>query len=159
MKRFIFISLLVMPFCKGADVPKSWEQATQNISDSDLEKAVELELIHEQIEAIPENLGDLLPCLEKLNLNYNLISAIPDNLRLSEVWALWLVGNRIEYIDPEKIFTQFPNLVYLNLSKNPLTNVDEIRKKVGTRQGFVLNADDIGEKYLPAGRNMKGAKR
>ncbi len=167
MKKLIFISLLVIPFCKAAD-PKahaSWYQALQDIPNKfNLHKKTELFLGDKGIEAIPDNLNSHY--LEHLYLGNNYLQEIPDNLNFPRLTVLSLIGNHIRQINPQ-IFKKFPNLQFLYLNKNPLTqeNVDELRKaavQAGARgdayaQGPIeISADDIGDQYLPEGLDIKG---
>jgi len=136
-----------------------------------------------QIETIPANLN--LPRLSELWLNENLITAIPANLNLHRLETLYLSNNRVETISaninlPElrrlvlinnhiedegidtEIFQRLPHLWYINLNKNPLTQekVNQLRAAAAqTGRDITIIADDIGEQYLRAGINIKGAKR
>ncbi len=89
---------------------------------------------------------------------------IPDNLNLNLLETLYLNGNHIRQIDPQRILEQFPQLTYLNLDKNPLTreNVIALRNAAAeifgaTGRLIQIIANDIGEQYLPEGYNIKGA--
>jgi len=138
MKKLIFISLLVMPFCKAADPDQSWHDAVQGIPN--LQQHEVLFLNNNQIQAIPANLN--LPNLQALHLNNNqiaaipanfnppelrelhlsnnLIQAIPDDLELHELRRLDLSYNDIREVNPARLLEQFPRLEYINLSNNPV---------------------------------------
>ncbi len=153
----MFISLLIIPFCKAADAPESWNKAIKNIPNIHL--AIQICLNHKRIEAMPESLDDF-SLLTDLDLNNNLITAIPGNLYHFKLYSLCLQSNQIEYVDPQ-ILDQFPELLYLDLNKNPLSqeNVNELKEAIEKRIGFILRAEDIGEKYKSASQNIKKAKR
>ena len=132
MKKLLFISLFIIPFCKAADPNASWNLAVQNIANWQQQ--------------------------EVLYLDGNQIGVIPDNLNLPLLLRLYLNGNHIEQVDLQ-IFEQFPNLNYLGLNKNPLTpeNVDALREAAAaTGREIEIFADDIGEEYLEPGKDIKG---
>ncbi len=158
MKKLIFISLLVIPFCKAADPCEKWHQVIQemytipeletfNLSEQeitqiqktfDLQEQEILDLQDRDIDAIPHDLK--LPKLLYLSLDNNKITALP-GLYLPKLRALDLDNNKIGYIAPE-ILQQFPELRVLNVSNNPLTkeNVDQLRE---ARPDLEINADGI----------------
>ncbi len=191
MKKLIFISLLVIPFCKAADPDQSWHQAVKRPPNLDWQQQDSLILDRKRIETIPNNLN--LPNLWQLNLNNNLITAIPgnlnlprlrsfslcnnqitsipdnlnlpnlcsfylsnnritsipDNLNLPRLEHLNLEGNHIDFVS-DNIFKQFPNLIFLWLNKNPLTqkNVDQLREAATkTHPKLKIIADNIGVQY------------
>jgi len=126
------------------------------IENLNFPKLRELFLAYNEITTIPANLN--LPQLQELVLYNNLITAISDNLNLPKLQRLYLHENHIEYVDPQ-ILQQFPQLNYLNLNKNPLTqeNVDKLREAAQqANRNIKIIADDIGEKYLPEGHYIKG---
>ncbi len=156
MKKLMFISLLVIPFCKADDPDQSWYQAVQNKPDWQQQRT--LSLIGKQIQAIPDNLD--FHNLEWLHLNDNQIQAIPANLTAPYLRTLFLGNNSIDYVDPQ-IINQFPRLNRLELNKNPLTqeNVDQLRAAtLQANRHILIVANDIGPQYAYAG-SMKPAKR
>ncbi len=177
MKKLIFISLLVIPFCKAADNDENWNYAVQQRYPDGIEGLVVLKLNHNHIAAIPDNLPqqlqlinlkdneitaipDNLPQqLRFLNLEDNHITEIPDNLP-QQLKVLRLEGNHITYVDP-KILQQLPRLTNLILNKNPLyqKDVDALREAAAAAgQGIIIIADDIGKQYLPDAVNVKPAR-
>ncbi len=177
-QKLIFISLLVIPFCKAADNDENWNYAVQQHYPDGIEGHVTLNLDHNHITAIPDNLPqqlqlislvdneitaipDNLPQqLQFLYLMHNHIAEIPDNLP-QQLKVLRLEGNHITYVDP-KIIQQLPRLTNLILNKNPLyqKNVDALREAAtAAGQEVIIIADDIGKQYLPDAINIKPAKR
>ena len=117
MKKLMFISLLVIPFCKAADDDGSWNRAMQRLSDV-AKQGWYIDLVGKEITALPENLS-LSPNVRELNLRANLIQALPENFNLPNLKLLDLRENQLDYVDP-KIIQQLPNLEVLNLDGNPL---------------------------------------
>ncbi len=137
MKKLMLISLFAIPLfaiplCKAADPYEGWNLA---INDPIMYRLTILELDNKQIVAIPDN----------------------PNLPLVEV--LYLTKNQIEYIDPQ-ILQQFPNLEYLNLNENPITqeNVNALREATAaTHPNLEIVADDIGPQYAYAEDDYDGS--
>ncbi len=146
MKKLMFISLLVIPFCKAADPDQRWYEAVQNRPD--WQQLGILSLIGKELQAIPGNL--IAPNLKELILDCNEIQDIPDNLTLPNLEELYLANNHIYYVNPQ-IFHQFPRLNYLHLNQNPLTpeNVDDLKLAAQqANRNITIIADDIGDEYL-----------
>ena len=76
MKRLMFISLLVIPFCKAADPNASWNKAVENIPSWEEEKY--LTLTRKGITTLPDN--RTLIRLEYLDLQRNPITTFPKRL-------------------------------------------------------------------------------
>ena len=169
MKKFMFIFLLVIPFCKAADVNASWNRAFQSLPDWEREEPTVLRLQHQKIETIPGDLdlpnldilnlcnnqieaipANLPPTLMNLILDHNEIKAIPANLEHFNLISLSLNFNHIDHVNPARLLQQFPNLLFLDLNGNPLTpnNVQQIRD-AATAAGrtIKIKADDIGDQY------------
>ncbi len=128
----------------------------QAIDNLNLPNLLQLHLNNNQIQAIA-NLN--LPNLRGLFLQNNQIQAI-NNLNLPNLQQLYLHNNQIQAINPQ-IFNQLPQLRYLNLNQNPLTqeNVNELRAVAQqANRHITIIADDIGEQYYNAS-HVKPAKR
>ena len=174
MKKLMFIFLLVIPFCKAANPDQSWHNAVQHIPN--WQQQVELSLNNSQIVAIPDNFNppnlEWLyldnnqivaipdnfnpPHLQILDLINNQIVAIPDNFNSPNLQRLYLDNNNIQEINPKRLLEQFPHLVYLNLSNNPLHPAD-IRRLRELAQEAGRNIDIIAENILPEGYGIKRA--
>ncbi len=107
MKKFMFIFLLIIPFCKATD---SWNQAVEPI-------------------------GALFGWdnIETLNLKGASITELPVNPSLPKLKNLYLNKNQLRDVSPT-LFKQFlknlPELRLIDLSNNPLTkeNAKELIK-------------------------------
>ncbi len=130
MKKLIFISLFVIPFCKAADNDndENWNRTVQDPSLYS-EELLGLNLSSQKIATIPNNPNHPEGRVLHLNLSNNLITTVPSNLGFDELQTLTLSNNWIDYLDPEKL-QQFPRLIVLCLDKNPIhqKDVDELRK-------------------------------
>ncbi len=155
MKKIIFISLLVIPFCKAADDANSyerWDRAVRekhsNYNRRKLNFITNLSLLDSHIPAIPDNPN--LPHLTYLNLRDNQIAAIPEKLNLRKLEYLNLQDNDIESVNPQ-ILQQLPSLRFLYLNKNPLTqaNVDKLKEaaEAEAHRKITIIADDTGDQY------------
>ncbi len=104
MKKILFTFLLVIPFCKAAEVSKdsSWFNATQTIEGHDLNPML----------------------METLNLYNTRIESIPRNIQSSKLRWLYLNENNIHSIEPHQLLKQFPKLEELDLSENPISQDD-----------------------------------
>ncbi len=138
MKKLMFISLLVIPFCKAAQGGHTWNEVVKSIPDYRVAKSLNLD--NKGIIAIPElinypflealflsnnqleTLHDLIFFykLKRLYLDHNKLSEIPGTLRLDKLEELYLSNNKFKYIDPN-IFKQFPRLKLLDVRNNPLS--------------------------------------
>ncbi len=175
MKKLIFVSLLVIPFCKAADPDQTWKEAIEKkfqryLQQPDLQKVNTLDLSEKGIEAIPNKLSlasltvfnlnenELkaipsnlnLPQLVKFNLGWNQIEgAFPENLELPNLVELNLSWNQISYINPKTLFKQFPSLRFLTLIGNLLTqdNIQQIKKEAEkiNQQIEIVNAHHYSE--------------
>ena len=117
MKKLMFISLLIIPFCKAADVPESWKRAIEGISNN-IEQHTSLCVMNRQIKAIPVNLG--FPHLKSLNLKRNQIEAIPEDLNHPGLEEIDLANNQITTV-PHNL--KLPLLRTLILDNNLLTAI------------------------------------
>jgi len=126
----MLISLLIIPFCKAADPDQSWNQAVQHIPNWQQE--------------------------EVLRLYNNQIVAIPDNFEAPNLQWLLLNKNQIDEINPERLLEQFPHLVYLNLSNNPLHPAD-IRRLRDLAQEAGRDIQITADNILPEGHGIKKA--
>ncbi len=127
MKKLIFISLLVIPLCKGAaSVPESWTNALKRKNISNVLQSKSLMLSGQGITALPDPL--YLPKLQVLDLSNNPITALPKRLMTSNLKRLYLSDTDIKYIDPQ-ILEDVPRLKHLNLLGTKVTkqNVDMLK--------------------------------
>ncbi len=163
MKKLMLISLFFIPCCKAATGPEweskgkeeedtsSWEWAKWNEAVQEAHGPVrqgvkQLRLFELGLTAIPASLN--YPQLEGLELDRNLLTAIP-NLDLPQLQDLYLQNNQIEDIDPQ-ILQKLPELVYLNLSDNPIPQekVNALRQAAAqTHPNLRIRADRIGIEY------------
>ena len=130
MKKLIFISLLIIPFCKAADnADENWYRAVQNIPNWRKERT--LDLPYAQIQAIPADL--IFPNLKMLLLDHN----------------------QINQVHATRLLKQFPKLKVLDLSSNPLhpADIENLRRAArAIGRPITIIANDI----LPEDRNIKG---
>ena len=166
MKKLMLISLfIIMSFCRAVDTYESWNRAIQQYQPIELEQKKFLKLEGKQITEIPAftlhqlsvlNLNDNLlteipaliaPHLQNLFLDDNLITEIPAaGLTFSQLKSLDLVNNQIENVDHEAIL-QFPELMILELSRNPITpeEVDKLKQTLKkTHPNLLIVDNDVG---------------
>jgi len=173
MKKLIFIFVLVISFCKAADIDVGWLNAVQGIPD--WQQEANLHLNNNNIGAIPDNFNPLNlqlldlsnnnivaipdnfnpPNLQLLVLSNNNIGAIPDNFNSPDLQYLYLRNNQIEEINPKRLLEQFPNLIYLDLSDNPLhpDNIRDLREEADAAD---RNIEIIADNIRPEGQDIKG---
>ncbi len=132
MKKFMFIFLLVIPFCKAADTDnENWNRAVQDPALYN-EFCRQLNLSSQGITTIPINPNLPGVQVDHLVLRDNLITTIPNNLRLgllANLRTLDLSKNWIYRLDPEAL-KQFRRLEMLSLSENPIPkkDVDDLKQ-------------------------------
>ena len=132
MKKLIFVSLLVIPFCKAAD--DIWYQAIKD--QPNIRQQLGLNLMSKGLTTIP-NLD--LSNLRTLILSNNKLTSFPDNFNLHSLRNLYLDKNDIKYVDPN-ILSKLPNLEDLDLSNNPITRENVAKLKAeATRLGCHVN--------------------
>ena len=151
----MFIFLLVIPFCKGADPDESWKKAMQSKSDFD-KRFWSLDLSKEEITDLPENLS-LSRDVKELDLAENLIRALPE-LNLPYLELLDLSDNLLDYVNPD-IIQQLPRVQVLNLRGNKrLTqeNVNALEEKAAARTGRYKYVRILADPDLPT--NIKGSE-
>ncbi len=110
MKKLMFICLLIISVCKGAD---SWDQAVQDIPDWQQREV--LDLLFKQIDALPANFNPLQ--LRVLDLSHNQLIALPANFNPLQLQFLYLDHNRLGALPAN--FNP-PQLEYLYLNNNGL---------------------------------------
>jgi protein NUD1 len=81
-----------------------------------------LELANCGLQELPENMGQLMPNLRSLNLNFNAISHLTPLRFIPRLKKLLAVGNRLaDSTAAIEILTEFPHLTLLDLRDNPIT--------------------------------------
>uniref|UniRef100_A0A0K0G511 LRRCT domain-containing protein n=1 Tax=Strongyloides venezuelensis TaxID=75913 RepID=A0A0K0G511_STRVS len=90
-----------------------------------LENIVTLLLDRNLITEIPSKALINIPTLEQIGLSVNKIKTINDGLNLPVLKSLSIEANQIKSISPNA-FPGTPNLIYLYIGSNQLTNIDEI---------------------------------
>ncbi|KAF7547689.1 hypothetical protein G7046_g8929 [Stylonectria norvegica] len=81
-----------------------------------------LELANCGLQALPENLGQLMPNLRTLNLNLNAIRDLSPLRFIPRLKKLLAVGNRLaDSTSVTELLTEFPHLTQLDLRDNPVT--------------------------------------
>lgn len=163
MKKFmLIIPFIITSFCRAADTYESWNLAIQQYQPIEQKRFLKLE--NKQITEIP---AVALPQLSWFNLNNNQITTIPsliapqlqgiflDNNQITEIPVLDLdfpdlkyldlVNNQIENVDPKAIL-QFPKLIILELSGNPITSekVNKLKQELKkTHPNLTIIARDV----------------
>uniref|UniRef100_A0A0N5CE01 LRRCT domain-containing protein n=1 Tax=Strongyloides papillosus TaxID=174720 RepID=A0A0N5CE01_STREA len=90
-----------------------------------LENIVTLLLDRNLITEIPSKALINIPTIEQIGLSVNKIKTISDGLNLPVLKSLSVEANQIKSISPNA-FSGTPNLIYLYIGSNQLTNIDEI---------------------------------
>ncbi|PNH45041.1 hypothetical protein VD0004_g2727 [Verticillium dahliae] len=81
-----------------------------------------LELANCGLQSLPENLGQLMPNLRSLNLNFNAIADISPLRFIPRLKKLLMAGNRLaNSTQVTEVVTEFPHLSKLDLRDNPMT--------------------------------------
>lgn len=99
-----------------------------------------LELANCGLQNLPENLGQLMPNLRTLNLNYNAVSDLSPLRFIPRLKKLLVSGNRLmDSTSVTELLTDFPHLARLDLRDNPIT------------QGFYPPVQVLVSKETPGG--------
>ncbi|KAM0285805.1 hypothetical protein ACHAQH_001267 [Verticillium albo-atrum] len=81
-----------------------------------------LELANCGLQTLPENLGQLMPNLRSLNLNFNAIADVSPLRFIPRLKKLLMAGNRLaDSTRVTEVVTEFPHLSKLDLRDNPMT--------------------------------------
>lgn len=81
-----------------------------------------LELANCGLQSLPENLGQLMPNLRTLNINFNAISDVSPLRFIPRMKKLLAAGNRLgDSTSVTELLTDFPHLTQLDLRDNPMT--------------------------------------
>ncbi|KAH7320808.1 hypothetical protein B0I35DRAFT_427809 [Stachybotrys elegans] len=81
-----------------------------------------LELANCGLQALPEKLGQLMPNLRTLNMNFNAVSDLSPLQYIPRLKKLLAAGNRLtDSTSVIKLLTEFPHLTQLDLRDNPVT--------------------------------------
>ncbi|KAH6896584.1 hypothetical protein B0T10DRAFT_474649 [Thelonectria olida] len=81
-----------------------------------------LELANCGIQSLPENVGQLMPNLRTLNLNFNAISDLTPLRFIPRMKKLLVAGNRLaDSTTATELLVEFPHLTQLDLRDNPVT--------------------------------------
>ncbi|KAG5660988.1 hypothetical protein KAF25_002631 [Fusarium avenaceum] len=81
-----------------------------------------LELANCGIQALPDNLGQLMPNLRTLNLNFNAIRDLEPLRFIPRLKKLLVAGNRLaDSTQVTELLIEFPHLTQLDLRDNPVT--------------------------------------
>lgn len=111
-----------------------------------------LELANCGLQRLPENLGQLMPNVRTLNLNFNAISDLAPLRFIPRMKKLLVAGNRLaDSTTVTELLTDFPHLTQLDLRDNPVTLgfYAPLQVLVSTKDGgeaadpFALPAADV----------------
>ncbi|KAK7414655.1 Protein nud1 [Neonectria punicea] len=119
-----------------------------------------LELANCGIQSLPDNLGQLMPNLRTLNLNFNAVSDLAPLRFIPRMKKLLVAGNRLaDSTTVTELLLEFPHLTQLDLRDNPVTIgfYPSVQVLVSTdRAGFVdpfmLPDGDVGRDEMYASR-------
>ncbi len=163
-----------------ADLVLWWKRIEAIPADLNLSNLHSLDLLGNNIKAIPDltsliNLRQLglninqikaIPALNlpsnlvTLQLNNNKINAIPASLELDKLRSLDLSFNHIKKFNPKRLLQQFPQLNYLNLNRNPLTqeNVTALRNAATAAYREIEIVSDVIRPEAEEGLYIKGSE-
>ncbi|KFA74690.1 hypothetical protein S40288_03952 [Stachybotrys chartarum IBT 40288] len=119
-----------------------------------------LELANCGIQALPANLGQLMPNLRTLNVNFNAISDLRPLRYIPRLKKLLAAGNRlVDSTAVIELLTEFPHLTQLDLRDNPVTQgfyapiqVLVPTDRVGIADAFTLPDVEVGRDAQYASR-------
>jgi protein NUD1 len=120
-----------------------------------------LELANCGLQSLPESLGQLMPNVRTLNLNFNAISDLSPLRFIPRLKKMLAVGNRLaDSTTVTELLTDFPHLAQLDLRDNPVTLgfYAPLQVLVPTKEGgevadpFVLPPADVERDELFATR-------
>lgn len=81
-----------------------------------------LELANCGLQALPESMGQLMPNLRTLNINFNAISDLSPLQFIPRMKKLLAAGNRLaDSTSATQLLTEFPHLTQLDVRDNPVT--------------------------------------
>ncbi|KAF7551998.1 hypothetical protein G7Z17_g4638 [Cylindrodendrum hubeiense] len=119
-----------------------------------------LELANCGIQSLPSNLGQLMPNLRTLNLNFNAVSDLAPLRFIPRMKKLLVAGNRLaDSTTVTELLIEFPHLTQLDLRDNPVTlgfypsvQVLVSMDRTGFVDPFMLPDGDVGRDELYASR-------
>ncbi|CAI4217373.1 unnamed protein product [Parascedosporium putredinis] len=121
-----------------------------------------LELANCGLQALPENLGQLMPNLRTLNINFNAVSDLSPLRFVPRMKKLLAAGNRLaDSTAVTELLTDFPHLSRLDLRDNPMTQgfypplqvlVQADGSGSGSADGFALPEADVNRDAKYASR-------
>lgn len=119
-----------------------------------------LELANCGIQSLPGNLGQLMPNLRTLNLNFNAVSDLTPLRFIPRMKKLLVAGNRLaDSTTVTELLIEFPHLTQLDLKDNPVTigfypsvQVLVSRDRTDLVDPFMLPDGDVGRDDLYASR-------
>ena len=125
-----------------------------------------LEVANCGLQSLPPNLGQLMPNLRTLNLNFNAISDLSSLRFIPRMKKLLVAGNRLaDSTAVTELLTDFPHLTRLDLRDNPVTlgfypplQVLVSTKEDGAVDPFVLPEADAEKDEAFAGRLDEGTR-
>ncbi|XP_017490224.1 PREDICTED: toll-like receptor Tollo [Rhagoletis zephyria] len=117
-------ALSAVPLLKTLDIGENLITNIENTSVSAMSNLYGLRLTENAIEYIRRGVFDRMTSLQILNLSGNKIKSIEGGAlhRNTQLQAIRLDGNHLKSIDG--LFTELPNLVWLNISDNRLEKFD-----------------------------------
>ncbi|KAG6040761.1 hypothetical protein E4U41_007201 [Claviceps citrina] len=81
-----------------------------------------LELANCGLQSLPEKMGQLMPNLRSLNVNFNAISSLTPLRFIPRLKKLLVAGNRLaDSTSATQLLTEFPHLTQLDVRDNPMT--------------------------------------
>ncbi|KAH7153310.1 hypothetical protein EDB81DRAFT_791152 [Dactylonectria macrodidyma] len=119
-----------------------------------------LELANCGIQSLPDNLGQLMPNLRTLNLNFNAVSDLAPLRFIPRMKKLLVAGNRLaDSTAVTELLIEFPHLTQLDLRDNPVTigfyqpvQVLVSMDRTGFVDPFMLPDGDVDRDELYASR-------
>lgn len=125
-----------------------------------------LELANCGLQTLPEKLGQLMPNLRTLNLNFNAIANLAPLKFIPRLKKLFCAGNRLaDSTVVTELLTDFPHLRQLDVRDNPVTlgfyapiQVLVCKERKGPVDPFVLPDGDTARDELYAGRLDEATK-
>ncbi|KPM45674.1 hypothetical protein AK830_g1003 [Neonectria ditissima] len=119
-----------------------------------------LELANCGIQSLPDNLGQLMPNLRTLNLNFNAVSDLAPLRFIPRMKKLLVAGNRLaDSTTVTELLLEFPHLTQLDLRDNPVTigfypsvQVLVSMDRAGFVDPFMLPDGDVGRDEMYASR-------
>lgn len=111
-----------------------------------------LELSNCGLRSLPESLGQMMPNLRVVNLNFNAISDLGPLRFIPRLKRVLAAGNRLnDSASVIDILAEFPQLTTVDLRDNPITQGFYAPLQVLVRQGEEAAADAVDSFTLPGG--------